>query len=88
MFRPSSQSAGMIKLAIDEEVERLRAAGTKGIQRIRVGDKDYSIDLDTYQTSAAVCEWLDNAACLPPVTSFGFRMGSLVSAPHPAPDPR
>jgi hypothetical protein len=43
---PSRCAAG-VGLAIAEEVKRLRAVGVKGIQRIRVEGKDYTIDLDT-----------------------------------------
>jgi hypothetical protein len=37
-------------------VERLRAAGMTGVHRIRVGEKDHPIDLDTYKTRKDVGE--------------------------------
>jgi hypothetical protein len=48
-----------IKNAIGKEVERLRAAGLNGVHRIRVGDKDYDIDLDTYKTLKDAGKWLE-----------------------------
>jgi hypothetical protein len=50
--------AVVIKHAIGEEVGRLRAAGMKGVHRIRVKGKDYDIDLDTYKTNRDACELL------------------------------
>jgi hypothetical protein len=34
-----------------KEVERLRAAGMRGVQQIRVKGKDYDIDIDNYKTN-------------------------------------
>jgi hypothetical protein len=46
-----SLCAAEIAGAIDEEVERLRAAGSTGAQRTRVKGKDYDTDLGTQKTS-------------------------------------
>jgi hypothetical protein len=54
-----SGNAGGIKQEIDKEVERLRAGGVKDVQRVRVKDRDYDIDLDTYKTTKEYGEWLN-----------------------------
>jgi hypothetical protein len=53
-------SAAEISGATDKEVDRLRAAGLKGVQRIRVKDKDYDTDLDSFKTQKDACEWLEH----------------------------
>jgi hypothetical protein len=52
--------AAEIGYTIGEEIERLRAAGTEGVHRIRVKDKDYDIDLDTHKTLKDGREWLEH----------------------------
>jgi hypothetical protein len=39
------------RVATGKEVETLRAAGLKGVRQVRVKDKDYDTDLDTYKTN-------------------------------------
>jgi hypothetical protein len=51
------QCAVFIRNVLAKEVERLRAAGLKGVQRIRVKDKDYDIDLGSYKTVKDAGEW-------------------------------
>jgi hypothetical protein len=46
-------------------VERLRAAGLKGVQRITIEDKDYNINLDTSKTGQGAGEWLGAGSSLP-----------------------
>jgi hypothetical protein len=79
-------------VAISKEVERLRAAGIKGVHRIRVKDKDYDIDLDNYKTVKESCEWTKHChtsspsgyACHPPSSpgperAEGTRRAGLVT---------
>jgi hypothetical protein len=49
--------AGEISVAANSEVERLRAAGMKGVQQIRVGEKLYDVDLDSFTTVKDAGEW-------------------------------
>jgi hypothetical protein len=43
--------AAAIRNTLAQKVEARRAAGMKGVQPTRVGDKDYDRDVDTYTTS-------------------------------------
>jgi hypothetical protein len=73
---PTQPRAAAIRAAISTEVERLRAAGLKGVHRIRVGDKDYDIDIDTYNTYRDSCELLtqfvSSAFGVPSLLFVGF----------------
>jgi hypothetical protein len=42
------------------EVEKLRAASAKGVQRVRVKDKEKKVDLDTFKTRKDGGEWLEH----------------------------
>jgi hypothetical protein len=56
LFSLPSRCAGKTQNATEKEVERLRAAGLKGVHRTRVKDKDYDTDLDTYNTNKGSSE--------------------------------
>jgi hypothetical protein len=61
-------------------VERLRAVGTTGVQRISVGDKDYDVDLDIYKTNRDACEWLKHY--IPLAIGFAARRSRLEACLH------